>query len=516
MRLRYALLAAALVLLPTVPGLAQTTDPAAAQRAIITEMRGLMDKLEATLPPAPPDEPPPPAYTTVHDAAEMTAALAKCPAGEIRAVPGVYEVNLTVSCDGTILRGADIPLRRVLQGETSAFTLKPANLQKATLAINASNVTITGFSIYSGDPRYATVTAGSDTATTAAAQPTNITVDRVEVIATNGVGKRGVQAHTRALTLIRSRVMNFLYQGEQSQAFFACNGPGPYAVVDNELVGSGENVLIGGASIRSAEMVPTNTLIKGNWIWKPQAWRTKSASVANLLELKASKGAVIEDNILDGNWKDIQAGHAIVFTPRNQDNASPWVIVDDVTFRHNVLLNNTDGYAINIMGHDDTPGRISQQMRRATIDGNLFQHAKNGIQVNRGVIERLTITNNTFPVITGNFLYFIALNADGTPMGGFTPLTLEKNVFASGAYGVNSTNKGQGTPTLAWWSNGDYAATGNVIEKSKDRPNIPWPAGNTLVAYGTLAGLLDADFRYTTEPIAGWPGPTPPTGTGDQ
>ena len=165
------------------------------------------------------------------------------------------------------------------------------------------------------------------------------------------------------------------------------------------------------------------------------------------------------------------------------------VTADDVTVRGNIVRNARDSYAVNISGHFDQGA--SGQTKRITIEGNLFEDAPRGILVTRGVAERLTIRRNTAPRITHSLLYFDGLDATGQPIGGvFTPTTIEGNVLRSGSYGLMGTSHGTGAAALAWWSGGVYAMTGNVIEKTTER-SIAWPAGQTLLAPGALATLLD-------------------------
>lgn len=91
-------------------------------------------------------------------------------------------------------------------------------------------------------------------------------------------------------------------------------------------------------------------------------------TVKNLLELKNARGVVIEQNVFENHWAGAQAGYAIVFTPRNQDGRCTWCVVEDVTFRHNLLRNSSAG--INILGYDDlAPSRQTNGIR---ITHNLF------------------------------------------------------------------------------------------------------------------------------------------------
>ena len=75
----------------------------------------------------------------------------------------------------------------------------------------------------------------------------------------------------------------------------------------------------------------------GNTLAKPETWRALTGAVKNSLEFKAVRRALVENNVIDGNWKDGQDGSPILLTPRNQYGDTPWVVVEDVTIRGNIV-----------------------------------------------------------------------------------------------------------------------------------------------------------------------------------
>jgi hypothetical protein len=425
----------------------------------------------------------PAATVKVSTATELINALSK--GGVIQLAPGTYEGNFIVSVPGTELRGAQLPVARVIADQTAGYLLRPADPVKPALQVSASRFHLVGIRVVNGNPARSAVIAGSSTATDPAAQPDDVEFDRVEIVAANGAGKRGIEAHTRSFTLIRSRVVGFLYRGEDSQAFLTYNGPGPYTLIDNEISGSGENIMTGGGTIKSPAMIPSNVVIRGNLIVKPQEWRTQHGSVKNSVEFKAVKGALVEDNLIDGCWRDAQAGHMIVITPRNQYNDSPWTVVQDVVIRGNRTIHHTNGYAVNILGSDNNAP--TQPTTRITIERNLFQDSPKGVLVSYGVTGYLRVLNNTLPAVRWNLLTFANTVVK-------TPLTFTGNVAKSGEYGVSGDDTAPGSPTLSAHAI-VQAFTGNVIERTPAR-TITWPAGNTLLDPGALATFLDAQFKY--------------------
>jgi len=433
----------------------------------------------------------PPVPLMVKDAGSLSAALLK--GGTIQLAPGTYTGSFLVSNDGTELRGVQPISGRVTPGQTAAVIITAADALKPAIKVAASHVTLAGVTIQAVATDRAAVLVGSPGATDPGEQPDDVTFDGIEVLAAANGGRRGIEAHTRGFTLTHSRVIGFVYQGADAQAFYAANGPGPYNLIDNELQGSGENVMFGGGAIKSPAMVPSNIVLRHNLLLKPQDWRQRKGSVKNSLEFKAGKGAVVEDNVIDGCWRDAQAGHMIVLTPRNQDKKSPWVEVSDIVLRGNRTVNHTDGYAVNILGTDNEAP--SQQTARITIEGNLFQDSPNGVLINRGVAESLKLVANTFPATRGSLLQFAGRAAPGTP------LVVERLVAKSGDYGISGDGTKVGVPTLAAYT-ASLQWTGNVIEKTAAR-SIEWPRGTTLLAPGGLASLLDAEFHYVRG-HAGW------------
>ena len=429
----------------------------------------------------------------VTDAEALTKGLSGELGPELRLAPGRYVGNFTVSAAVNVACQARLPAGRVTPEDVSACQLVAFDKLKPVLRVAASNVTIRGMTITGVAPDRTVVLIGSGRATDVTTQPANVTLDQNAILGVEGLGHRGIEAHGARVMITRNHIAGFLEQGRQSQGIYAANGPGPYLIEDNYIEASGENILFGGDDPRIADLVPSDITVRGNLLFKPQEWRQKKGSVANLFELKNAQRVLVEHNVLDGNWTDIQVGIPILFTPRNQYGKAPWSVVADVVFRHNLVKNTPAGFSVNILGTDNESP--SQQTARIRIEHNLFLNARSGVQVIGGVADALVITRNTWPAIKGKVLGFDGSRALKTP------LTFTGNVFPSGQYGITGANTAPGTAALAAYATlVDF--TGNVIEKTA---SVPWPPGNTLVARGTLAVRLDAESRYRGSPgDVGW------------
>lgn len=426
--------------------------------------------------------------------AELVMAL-KTP-GDYQLAPGTYTGNFQALADGVTILGADLPPGRVQPGATAQYTFAPSDPMRASLAITGSRFLLRGVNVAPCRQDRAVITAGSTTTPDPLAQPDLVMLDRIEVIANPTLGgKRGVDAHTRTFTLNDSRVIGFLYANEQSQGFLSYNGPGPYNLLNSEIEGSGENIMFGGGDTKSPAQIPSDIKIIGNLIRKPLAWRAKPASVANSLEFKCGRRALVENNIIDGCWRDIQAGHMIVLTPRNGDGTAPWCVVEDITIRGNRTINNIHGYAMNISLTDNA--HITEPTKRIIVERNLFEDTTKGFQILGGVLDYLKITDNTLPKVKYNLIAF------DPRVENFTKTNLEflRNVVLSGEYGASSPSFAVGTPTINGY-NSPVNFTKNVIEKTPVR-TIPWPMDNTVLAPGALAALLDENYHYKPGG-AGW------------
>ena len=149
-------------------------------------------------------------------------------------------------------------------------------------------------------------------------------------------------------------------------------------MIDNCYLEAGDvNVLFGGADPKIDDLVPSDITFRRNLCRKPLSWRKGDPAYAghdwrvkNLFELKNAHQVVIEGNVFEHNWiNGDQDGFAIVFTPRNQDGAAPWSVVQEVTFRNNLVRH--AGAGINVLGRDD-PDHPSQPTKHITIANNLF------------------------------------------------------------------------------------------------------------------------------------------------
>jgi hypothetical protein len=301
-------------------------------------------------------------------------------------------------------------------------------------------------------------------------------------------GRRGILLGSKDTKITGCYLSNFVFQGQDSQAIGGYNGPGPYVIEDNYIEASGENILFGGADPSIPNLIPSNIVIRGNYVFKPLEWKLKSGSVKNLFELKNAQRVLIENNVFENVWADSQAGSAIVLTVRNQDGAGPWSTVQDVIFQFNVVRN-VGNYMFNLLGKDDSPGKDSVQGRNLFIQNNLGLGIHAGLQVLGGGYWPTTVSHNTLLDIVTSFL-----SLSITPPMQSGTLKFKDNVLQGGVYGLHADDTGVGTPSLERGSPG-AEFTNNVIEGNVER-QINYPPNNYPIEVGKLASLLDPHRRY--------------------
>ena len=505
----------ALVIAALAPVYAQA--PPRTPDVILKEVQTLVDELKALFPAPPPAEvcgdgldndgdgqvdegcaPSPPAAVIVSTSAELTAALKV--GGSIRLKPGTYTGNFAVTQPTVIDRfdPSALPTGRISPADVADTVLVASDPYNPTLQVSASDVVVRGITVTGVAPDRVTVLVGFKPAATdpVTVLPSRVSIDRIVVLGTNGLGHRGVEMHGADMQFTRNYVAGILEQGRQSQGFWAAYGPGPYLIEDNYIEASGENILFGGDDPPTPGLVPSDIVIRRNLLYKLPAWRQKPGSVANLLELKNAQRVLIEDNILDGSWTDIQIGHGAVFTPRNQYGKAPWCTVRDVRFVRNVVRN-YDTFALSHLYTDNN--HQSGTLANMYYEGNLFL-GRAVLNQTGGVDGDLAFIRNTYPLVTDKIIGF---NGPAPPPGAGAPgrpnLVWTLNVGRSGRNGIiGQYGGGQGSPSIAAYTT-PVTLTGNVVEQGTGTTYY-WqrlPSGNLyLNTPGGLAPLLDADYHY--------------------
>lgn len=336
--------------------------------------------------------------------------------------------------------------------------------------------------------------------------------------------RRGIALNGKSLAVIDSYLSDFKEVGAEAQAILGWNGPGPFKIVNNYLEAAGENLMFGGGADPAIfGLVPSDIEIRGNHLYKPLSWRKGHPSFAgtpwtvkNIFELKNARRVLVEGNVLEHNWEHEQNGFAILFTVRNQNGGAPWAVVEDVTFRRNIVRHSGSG--VNILGRDDN--FPSQQTKRILIQDNLFEDISSAKWGGSGILFQLL--EGTSDVIidhnTGLQDGHVIL-ADGKSHTGFV---FRNNIVPHAQYGITGTGTGTGIPTLSRYfpgaiiqknvfAGGEHAQypKGNFFPASLERVKfVNRATGDYRLAYtsqakkaGTDGKDLGADFAGLAEAI---------------
>jgi len=330
---------------------------------------------------------------------------------------------------------------------------------------------------------------------------TNIYLDRILMVAGANGQKRGVRGNGTQITLTRSYISNIWRIGQDSQAFCAWDGAGPYTITNNFLEAASENVMFGGADSRSSDRVPSDILVEGNYFTKRLEWKGAGVAVKNLFELKSGRRITIRGNVFERNWTDAQTGYGILFKAVNQDGTAPWSLLEDVLFENNIVRDTENGF--NILGHDYA--QPSGQVTRVTIKNNLIFTPGVAFQVG-GEVGELAIDHNT---IAQGYTLMSLYHGTVWPAGATAArpgayavehLTYTNNLAPHNQYGVKGQGTGVGTPSLIAHTV-TFTWTNNVLAGGAGQP---YPAITWFPSVAVYTSQFEPDQRLVpTSPYCG-------------
>ncbi|MEP6729240.1 MAG: hypothetical protein ABJE10_01315, partial [bacterium] len=345
------------------------------------------------------------------------------------------------------------------RNETHVIGTAPgtAGWRLAGLEITAlPNVTVVNRLLRLGD--------GAVTQNTAASVPQNIIVDRSYVHASATLDiRRCIDLQSGSSAVIDSYLAGCHSTNGDAQALAGYNGPGPYAIINNYLEGSGENILFGGSNISVPNQVPSDIEIRRNYFFKPLTWKQGHPSYAgtpwivkNLFELKMGRRILFEGNVLENSWINGQVGFAILLKTTGPERLP----TTDVTVRNNIVRGAAGG--ANVAGVDGPMNRIAIENNLFLDIGSNFWGADNGRLFQAANVSDLTISHNA------GFAPNMLLSLDRPNQR----LTFTNNLVGHGAYGVKAGGMAIGVATLEGTSPG-FVFEGNIIVASGHSGTYP-------------------------------------------
>jgi len=369
----------------------------------------------------------------------------------------------------TITTKGSLPERRLGEADRPLLaTINATNADGALRFENTSGYRIDGVALTMPVPTHeVAVIQDSD----------HITLDRLLFVSPSGQ-KRVVRGNGRHITLTRSYLDGGAWPGQDSQAFCAWEGAGPYSITNNLLAASGENIMFGGADnyLHAGADNPADILIEGNHVYKPLAWKSKPGTVKNLIELKNATRVIVRNNIFENNWTDAQPGWSFVITPVNQDSRAPWTAVKDVLIERNVFIGVERGF--NIIGK--AYAHVTQQTSGIVIRKNVFESPGQFLQA-ASEVKDLTIEDNVILTRYNVLTFYVGgvRDAQGGPMRD-SQVAVERFVFRNNigrwtGYGYHS-EVGLGLAALKGRT-GSFVHEGNRLVKAAPDANHAFPAG---------------------------------------
>lgn len=348
------------------------------------------------------------------------------------------------------------------------------------------------------------VSIGDDKISLAADLPKDLMFDRVLFYGDPERGQhRGIMAHGNGIPILNCSFIDFHEEGRDSQCIAAWNG-GRNITIDNcYLEGGAENVMFGGGSANSVEMIPQNIRIARSLFSKNIAWKglEHEPSIKCLLEIKNVIGLHIEGNVFDGCWaRDWPSGVAVVF--KVSPNGSDYTECQDVTFVNNVIRN--CGSVFSVVGSRDS-GEPSGRMKNLTIKNNLAYNidsssdydgdGKNIPNANPPLF--MHVEHNTVHGNNHSFLYwwwdsFKEVGED---------LIITDNCFDHGKYGISGPDTSGVDALNLGWPN-SYFVTSNALKKHPDR-TVKLPPGNTVVPAADYDVSFGSDHNVIPGSIVG-------------
>ncbi|MFV0387772.1 MAG: hypothetical protein ACK5NT_03365 [Pyrinomonadaceae bacterium] len=294
---------------------------------------------------------------------------------------------------------------------------------------------------------YNIVQIGSGEETNVNDIPHHLEFDRVYIHGDKQYGqRRGIAANGRDIRIVNSYISDIKRIGEESQAIAVWATDGPIEIENNYLEAAAMSVLFGGAGA-PLKLVPTNCIVKNNWMNKPLEWRNEDWVVKNIFEIKNGKNIRVTNNLMTNNWIMGQEGTAVLFTTR-ADN--PNAEVTNILFENNIIRGT--GSAINIWGGEGNGGHD------LTIKNNIFADLGEkwggaGFFLKTSGWKGLTVENNTVEN-TGNITL-----AYGEPVSGFI---FRNNIVSQNEYGMFGDGIGSGMLALKTYFPG-AVVTNNII-----------------------------------------------------
>jgi len=321
-------------------------------------------------------------------------------------------------------------------------------------------------------------------------------------------GHRGVDVNCGFIEIDGNFIGGLAEVARDSQAICGWNGPGPFKIHNNFLEASGENFLFGGATCRHPDLIPKNVVIEGNHIRKNPEWFNlpTQPAVKLLGEIKNVDGFLAQHNLLENCWKQGQTGYCFKITAANCGEKLPdgtgirgqgdWVRARAIVIMFNVVRN-----CIGFMNVHNSEGEGKTQGVDGLHVAHNLAYAMNtqflraggeprGFLLNGGP-QNIIIENNAL-FFEGKSNAFLSL-ATSIKTDVINVLSIERNIFCEGDYGIAGAGQAPGEPSLLAFSP-NAVMRDNLIIKGGVR-NLTYPMLNNVKIAGPVDQVWDVKTK---------------------
>jgi hypothetical protein len=459
-----------------------------------------------------------------------TGTILQLPKGDVET--GNFTLPLKTCASGQWIIITTAGLTLPAQGTRLDPSLYVGQLARLTATVSApvvataSNAAVNSYWLSGLEVEQAAV-AGSNEAVdigyysaTPSQLPSNIVIDRCYIHgkASDPVS-RLVDLNGNNVAIVDSYLSEGHEIGFDAQGILTVSG-GPMLIQNNFIEGAAENIMFGGASNGSSQPPYNNfshdVTIQKNFMYKPLAWYGQNPAymgilytVKNLYEMKEGVRVLVQNNVLENNWGQAQAGEVATFQALIQSGVN--AVIDDVSLIYNYAAHAGEG--ILIAGNDPTltPIDTTKRLHRMLIQNNVLDDINapvwqgtsighNGFQLSGGA-DAVTIDHNTIPFQAPPNEFVLWANNDFPETSFF--FTNNVDYVPAGWVGIGANATAEGTPSIQAWLSGPPAGSvardvligGNC---SKYPSSFSCPATASVVGFVNYNNGNGGDYRLCT------------------
>jgi hypothetical protein len=300
----------------------------------------------------------------------------------------------------------------------------------------------------------------------------------------------------------------FVINYAESHGICGYNGPGPFRIINNGVVGGSQSIFFGGGA--SPCGMPSDIEIRYNYCTRPASWFGTGRMVKCGFEIKKAAYLIFEGNIVENVWPQSQVGYGCLLKSESYGDASVVGTTHDVLVRANIVRNVAG--AVNIAGVPNVDPAIAPV--RVVSFGNLYL-VGGGIYNASGNPYCGAYLSTDCGSIHDTMVSVGTVNQVAAP-GNATRYLLLDSIFGATTYGVKGSGMAEGTTSFTNGMPGSLTASPPTAAKSvfTARPSGSYPAGfyfpaNEAAIQFTNAAAKDYSLLGTSQSGGAVPGVPP-------